>query len=322
MDPYDVLWIGAGPGGYVGAIRSAQLGLRVACVDRWLDPDGKPALGGTCLNVGCIPSKALLDSSEQYDRAKHQFSAHGISVGKVAMDVPKMLKRKEKIVSNLTGGIRALFKKNSIDWLQGSARLVGAGEVELTLHDGTLQQVLAKKIVIATGSVPVAIPVAEVDGIQIVDSTGALNFDSVPERLGIIGAGVIGLELGSVWRRLGAEVTLFEAMPELLPPVDRELARHAARAYKQQGLDIRLGAKVTGSRTGPKGVDVTFEDADGEQSQTFDRLVVAVGRRACSDDLGLDAAGVRCSDRGIIEVDGGFATSLPGVYAVGDVIPG
>jgi len=322
MDSYDVLWIGAGPAGYVGAIRSAQLGLRVACADRWLDGEGKASLGGTCLNVGCIPSKALLDSSEQYYRAQHQFPAHGITVGELSIDVPAMQGRKEKLVAGLTGGIKSLFKKNGVEWLQGSARLVAPGEVEITLHDGSLQTVRAKAIVIATGSVPVEIPVAPLDGERIVDSSGALSFTEVPQRLGIIGAGVIGLELGSVWRRLGAEVTVLEAMPELLPPVDRDIARQAARSYKSFGLDIHLGAKVTGAVASADGVEVTFEEAEGEQQLQFDRLVVAVGRRPTTDGLGLESAGLTLSDRGTIEVDGQFATALPGVYAVGDVIGG
>ncbi|MEC9340532.1 MAG: dihydrolipoyl dehydrogenase [Pseudomonadota bacterium] len=321
MDQYDVLVIGAGPAGYVAAIRAAQLGLSVACVERWIGKDGKPALGGTCLNVGCIPSKALLDSSEQYHRALHQFPAHGITVDGLSMDVPAMVSRKDAIVKQFTGGIAGLFRKHGVDWLQGSARLVDGGVI-VRPGSGGEQQVQADHVIIATGSVPVTIPAAPVDGTQIVDSSGALDFTAVPERLGIIGAGVIGLELGSVWRRLGSEVVILEALPEFLATADREVARAAARAFQEQGLDIRLNARVTGTETDDSGVEVHYDDANGAQSLRVDKLIVAVGRRACTDGLDLDAAGIGTDEKGRIAVDARFRTGAAGVYAIGDVIAG
>ena len=322
MERYDLLVIGAGPGGYVAAIRAAQLGLRVACVERWIGKDGKPALGGTCLNVGCIPSKALLESSEQYHRARHGLAAHGISVGEVGIDPVAMIARKDKIVGQFTGGIAGLFKKNGVAWLQGTARLLGKGQVQVTAVDGTRQSVGAQHILIATGSRPTPLPVAPLDGEHIVDSAGALDFTAVPARLGIIGAGVIGLELGSVWARLGSQVTLLEALPEFLPAADRAIAAIARKEFTAQGLDIRLGAKVTGTQVAAGQVAVDFEDAAGAQQAQFDRLIVAVGRQPVTDDLGLDAAGVSRDERGFIPVDGRFQTSAAGVYAIGDVVRG
>jgi dihydrolipoamide dehydrogenase len=322
MERYDLLVIGAGPGGYVAAIRAAQLGLRVACVERWIGKDGKPALGGTCLNVGCIPSKALLESSEQYHRARHGLAAHGISVGEVGIDPVAMIARKDKIVGQFTGGIAGLFKKNGVTWLHGTARLLGNGQVQVTAVDGTRQSVGAQHILIATGSRPTPLPVAPLDGEHIVDSAGALDFTAVPARLGIIGAGVIGLELGSVWARLGSQVTLLEALPQFLPAADRAIAAIAYKEFTAQGLDIRLGARVSGAQVAAGQVAVDFEDADGARQAQFDRLIVAVGRQPVTDDLGLDAAGVSCDERGFIPVDGRFQTSAAGVYAIGDVVRG
>lgn len=322
MDSYQLLVIGAGPGGYVAALRAAQLGITVACVDRWLGKDGEPALGGTCLNVGCIPSKALLDSSEQVYRAQHQFKAHGITVGDISVDLPTMLGRKDKIVKQLTGGIAGLFKKNQIVFLPGSAQLLGDGQVKVTGHDGNEQTIAATNILIATGSSPVAIPVAKVDNDRIVDNAGALEFSEIPRRLGVIGAGVIGLELGSVWKRLGAEVTILEALPDFLATADQQIAREAAKLLKGQGLDIRLGAKVTATAATDSGVQVTYNHNDGEQQIEFDKLIVAVGRRPNTDGLGADQVGLKLDSRGFVEVDGNFQTSLPGVYAIGDVVPG
>lgn len=322
MDSYQVLVIGAGPGGYVAAIRAAQLGQTVACVDRWIGAEGEPTLGGTCLNVGCIPSKALLDSSEQVHRAEHQFKAHGINVGSIDIDLATMVGRKNKIVKQLTGGIAGLFKKNKITRIEGSAQLVGDHQATITAHDGTETTVTAENIIIATGSSPVDIPVAKVDNDCIVDSSGALNFDSIPQRLGVIGAGVIGLELGSVWNRLGAEVTVLEALPDFLAVADQQVSKDAAKAMKSQGLDIRLGAKVTATRVADNTVMVTYISDDTEQQLEFDKLIVAVGRRPNTVGLGAESVGLNVSDRGFIEVDHEFRTSLPGVYAIGDVVAG
>ena len=322
MDRYQTLIIGAGPGGYVAAIRAAQLGQTVACVDRWIGADGQPTLGGTCLNVGCIPSKALLDSSEQVHRAEHQFKAHGISVGSVDIDLATMVGRKNKIVKQFTGGIAGLFKKNKITHIKGSARLIGDGQVTITAHDGGETTVSADNIIIATGSSPVDIPVAKVDDNLIVDNSGALNFEAIPQRLGVIGAGVIGLELGSVWNRLGSEVTVLEALPDFLAVADHQIAKEAAKAMKSQGLDIRLGAKVTATEVAGDRVTVTYESGDDEQQLEFDKLIVAVGRRPNTEGLGAEEVGLKLSDRGFIEVDSEFRTSLPGVFAVGDVVAG
>ena len=322
MDSYQVLVIGAGPGGYVAAIRAAQLGQTVACVDRWIGAEGEPTLGGTCLNVGCIPSKALLDSSEQVHRAEHQFKAHGINVGSIDIDLATMVGRKNKIVKQLTGGIAGLFKKNKITRIEGSAQLVGDHQATITAHDGTESTVTAENIIIATGSSPVDIPVAKVDNDCIVDNSGALNFDSIPQRLGVIGAGVIGLELGSVWNRLGAEVTVLEALPDFLAVADQQVSKDAAKAMKSQGLDIRLGAKVTATRVADNTVMVTYISDDTEQQLEFDKLIVAVGRRPNTVGLGAESVGLNVSDRGFIEVDHEFRTSLPGVYAIGDVVAG
>ncbi|MBV1961310.1 MAG: dihydrolipoyl dehydrogenase [Immundisolibacteraceae bacterium] len=322
MDSYQTLVIGAGPGGYVAAIRAAQLGQTVACVDRWIGAEGKSTLGGTCLNVGCIPSKALLDSSEQVHRAQHQFKAHGITVGEVTVDVPTMVARKDKIVKQLTGGIAGLFKKNKITRIEGSAELLGDGKVAITAHDGSQQTVSAENIIIATGSEPINIPVAKTDGDRIVDNSGALEFSEVPKRLGVIGAGVIGLELGSVWRRLGSEVTVLEALPDFLAAADDQIAKEAAKAIKSQGIDIRLGARVTGTKVSKKGVTVTYETAEGSEKAEFDRLIVAVGRRPNTGGLGAENAGLKLDERGFIEVNDQFLTSLPGVYAIGDVVAG
>jgi len=250
MKKYDVVVIGAGPGGYVTAIRCAQLGLNTACVESWINDEGKPVLGGTCLNVGCVPSKALLDSSHHFDHIKHQSNVHGINVTGVSMDVNKMVSRKTKIIKTLTQGISGLFKKNKIDWLRGQAKIIGNKKIEISptneAHDEKTV-VLANHIIIATGSVPTKIPSASIDDKLIVDSTGALKFNEVPRRLGVIGAGVIGLELGSVWNRLGSEVIVLEALPNFLSLVDPQVAKEAEKSLREQGLDIRLGAKVTGS---------------------------------------------------------------------------
>ena len=324
MDKYDVVVVGGGPAGYVAAIRCAQLGLKTACVEGWLDPNNKPALGGTCLNVGCIPSKALLDSSHHYSHIRHQASVHGIQVGDVSLDVKKMMARKDKIVKTLTGGIASLFKKHQIDWLQGHGHLAGEKQVHISPHDnGEKYTVVSEQIIIATGSVPAGIPQAEVDNTgNIIDSTGALALTEVPDKLGVIGAGVIGLELGSVWNRLGAEVVILEALDDFLPAVDQQVAGEARKSLKKQGLDIRLSAHVTATKATKNGVKVTYKDNDGEQQAEFDKLIVAVGRRPNTDSLGAEAAGLKMDQRGFIQVDDQCRTNISGIWAIGDVVRG
>ena len=323
MDNFDVVVIGAGPGGYVAAIRAAQFGLRTACVDAWLDARGKPALGGTCLNVGCIPSKALLDSSHHYHNLRHVLPAHGIEAGDVGLDLRKMLARKDKVVRTLTRGVAGLLRKNKVESIAGLATLEGEGKVGVAPHGDVERRTLtARHIVLATGSVPVRIPVAEVDGDRIVDNEGALAFSEVPQRLGIIGAGVIGLELGSVWARLGSEVTILEALDDFLPAADRRVASEALKVFKRQGLDIRLGTRVTGARPHETGVAVGYEDAEGTHECEFDRLVVAVGRRANTEGLDPAAAGVELDEHGRIVVDEHCRTTADGIWAVGDAVAG
>lgn len=322
---YDVVVIGSGPGGYVAAIRCAQLGFKTACVEKWLNDENKTVYGGTCLNVGCIPSKALLDSSHKFVEAQSHFKAHGISVGKVAMDVAAMVARKDKVVTQLTQGIKGLFTANKVDGIAGTARVVAGNKVLVSTQEGGEEELAAKHIIIAAGSVPIDIPPTPIDQETIVDSTGALDFQEVPKRLGVIGAGVIGLELGSVWARLGAQVTVLEALDDFLPAVDRQIAKEAMKILSKQGLDIKMGARVTGSKTSKaakKSVTVQYTDKEGEQKQTFDKLIVAVGRRPFTQDL-LDASvGVELDERGFIKVDEQCATNVPGIYAVGDVVRG
>jgi len=306
MQNFDVVVVGAGPGGYVAAIRCAQLGLSTACVESWINDEGKPALGGTCLNVGCIPSKALLDSSHQYAHIKHEAGEHGIAVSGVSIDVNKMVARKEKIVSTLTTGIAGLFRKNKVEWLQGHGRLLPDYQIEVTpVGEGSTEKsiVSARHIIIATGSVPAKIPPASIDQDKIVDSTGALAFNQAPRTLGVIGAGVIGLELGSVWKRLGSEVIILEALDEFLPVCDRQIAHEAWKTLQKQGLDIRLGAKVTGTGTNNQQVIITYEDKDGKHQINVDKLIVAVGRKPNTEGLGAKEAGLALDERGFILVD-------------------
>ena len=325
MDNPDVLVIGAGPGGYVAAIRCAQLGLKTACVDAWVTDKGKPVLGGTCLNVGCIPSKALLDSSHHYDHIRNHVAPHGIKVAEVSCDLAKMMGRKDKIVRTLTQGIVGLFKKHQVQWLQGEARLIGDRQVEISptgKQPAEKTTLSPKHIIVATGSVPMNIPQAPVDDQVIFDSSGALAFDQVPKRLGVIGAGVIGLELGSVWRRLGAEVVVLEALDEFLPSVDGDIAQVALNTLASQGLEIRLGCRVTGTKTVEAGVEVQYEHQGETQAETFDKLVVAVGRRPTTDNLNIEAASLELDARGFIQVDEFCRTSIPTLYAIGDVVRG
>lgn len=326
---FDVVVIGGGPAGYVAAIRAAQNGLKTACVDQWQNRDDSHAFGGTCLNAGCIPSKALLESSELYHRAGHEFSKHGIEVGKPKMDVAAMLKRKDDISKQLTGGIAQLFKANGVEGIAGHGKLLKGNKVEVTglggpdAPDGEVKQTIeAKNIILASGSAPVALKSMPFDGKQIVDSWGALEFESVPKRLGVIGAGVIGLELGSVWQRLGAEVTILEAQDKFLFMADQQIAKTAAREFKKQGLEIQLGAMVSKATAGKDGVKVDYKDGKGEQSITVDKLIVAVGRRPYTDDLLGEGVAVKLDKRGFIEVDDECKTGVNNVWAVGDCVRG
>lgn len=323
MADFDVVVIGAGPGGYVAAIRCAQLGLNTACVDEWKNPQGKASLGGTCLNVGCIPSKALLESSENYERVTQNFAAHGITASGVQLDVAKMLARKDKIVSDFTLGIGQLFKKNKVTSLHGRAQLLGRdGDVWRVGVKGG-EEVRAKHVIIATGSTPRALPQAPFDGERIVDNAGALSFAEVPKRLAIIGAGVIGLELGSVWRRLGSDVTLLEAAPAFMPAADEQVAKEALRAFTKQGLKIHLGAQIDKVTQDKKEVRVEWRDAQGAAQELLaDKLVVAVGRVPNTQGLVAEAVGLKLDAAGRIEVDEHCRCNLPGIYAVGDVVRG
>ncbi|MFK7916414.1 MAG: dihydrolipoyl dehydrogenase [Pseudomonadales bacterium] len=325
-DQYDVVVIGGGPAGYAAAIRTAQLGLSTACIDKSLGKDGKPVFGGTCLNWGCIPSKALLDASHKYHDAKHSFADVGISVGSVEIDVPKMIARKDQVVAGLTGGIAGLFKGNGVDGLTGTGKLLAGNKVEFTDHDGKSSTLAAKHVILAPGSVPVEIPPTPLTDDVIVDSTGALNFDAVPKRLGVIGAGVIGLELGSVWNRLGSEVVVLEALAEFLPMADAKIAKDAQKSLTKQGLDIRLGTRVTGAEVKGSGasrsVAVTYETKDGSETIEVDKLIVAVGRRPYTEGLLAPDSGVNLDERGFLFVNDVCQTDAPNVYAVGDVVRG
>ncbi len=321
-DAFDVIVIGGGPAGYPAAIRAAQNKLKVACIDEWKNRDGSYAFGGTCLNAGCIPSKALLESSELYHRAQHEFAAHGIRTSAVALDLATMQKRRAGIVKTMTGGIQALFKANGVTAYQGHGRLLAAGQVEVTGADGASKVLSARHVVLASGSVPVQLKSAPHDGVHIVDSWNALEFDAVPPRLGVIGAGVIGLELGSVWRRLGSNVTVIEAMDNFLPMADQAVAKEALKHFKKLGLDVKLGAMVSGAVVRDGTVAVTYADKEGEHQVTVDKLVVAVGRRPFTDGLIAPGVGVKLDARGFIEVDEHCRTGVPNVWAVGDVVRG
>ncbi len=325
-EQFDVVVIGAGPAGYHAAIRAAQLGLKTACIDAALGKDGKPALGGTCLRVGCIPSKALLDSSRQFWNMGHIFGDHGISFKDAKMDVEAMVGRKDKIVKQFTGGIAMLFKANKVATYYGFGELQPGNVVKVKQHDGSEVELKGTNVIIAAGSDSIELPFAKFDGDTIVDNVGGLDFTEVPNRLAVIGAGVIGLELGSVWKRLGAEVTILEALPEFLAVADAEVAKTAAKEFKKQGLDIRLGAKVSKTEITGKGkkkeVVVTYTDSEGEKTLTVDKLLVAVGRRAATKGLLAEGTGVKINERGQIEVDAHCHTGVNGVWAVGDCVRG
>ncbi|MEM9301628.1 MAG: dihydrolipoyl dehydrogenase [Pseudomonadota bacterium] len=323
MSEFDVIVIGAGPAGYPAAIRAAQLGLKTAIIDDFRGKDGKPALGGTCLNVGCIPSKALLDSSKHYEHVQHDYASHGITATGVEIDVPTMIARKDKVVKQLTGGVGQLVKGNGIEHFAGHGKLLADRKVQVTPMDGGEPQVIAgKHVILAAGSIPIEIPNVAFDGEYILDNAGALDIESVPARLGVIGAGVIGLELGSVWRRLGSEVVLLEALPGFLAACDKDIARASQREFKKQGLDIRLGTMVKSAVVKDGAVEVTYSHKDEEATMTVDRLLVAVGRKANTAGLLADDSGVAVDERGRIVVDDDCRTAVEGVWAIGDAVRG
>ena len=321
---FDVLVIGGGPGGYVAAIRAAQLGFKTACCESnpYADPKGEPRLGGTCLNVGCIPSKALLHTSHLFEEAGHSFESQGISVGTPKIDVTKMIARKSGIVDQLTGGIKGLFKKNKVTLLNGHGAFAGKGDAGWHVKVGD-ELVVAKQVIVATGSAPRHLPGVPVDNKIVCDNVGALDINAVPKKLAVIGAGVIGLEMGSVWRRVGADVTVLEAMPDFLAAADQDVAKEALKVFTKQGLKINLGVQIGEVKIGKKGVTINYKDKDGaDQKLEADRLIVSVGRVPNTAGLNPEAVGLKVTERGMIEVDDHCRTNLPGVWAVGDVVRG
>lgn len=323
MKTYDVIVIGAGPAGYVAAIRCAQLGLKTACIDNGFNKEGKPSLGGTCLNVGCIPSKALLESSELYEKALTQFKEHGIKAKSITLDLKKMIQRKEQVVKDLTSGIGALFDANGIVLLSGNAKLVAKKQVEVTYaKSGDKETFKGQYIILAPGSVPIAIPDIPYTNNLIIDSTGALEIDSVPESIAIIGAGVIGLELGSVWRRLGSKVSLFEFCETLLPLADKQITQQASKLLKKQGLNFRFGTRVTGHEIKNNRVCLSFENKEGKSKACFDKVIVAVGRKPNVTNLYSVESGLKLDDKGFIEVNKQCQTNIKGIYAIGDAVRG
>ncbi len=319
---FDVVVVGGGPAGYPAAIRAGQNGLKAACIDNWKNRDGSNAFGGTCLNAGCIPSKALLESSELWHRAQHEFAVHGIGTGTLSLDLAAMQKRRATIVKGQTRGVAALLKGAGVTGIFGAGKLLANRVVEVTAPDGKVSQLRARHVVLASGSVPTELKSLPFDGQQIIDSWGALELEAVPRRLCVVGAGVIGLELGSVWRRLGAEVVMLEALDTLLPMADAQLSAEAGKHFRKLGLDIRLGAKVSAATPGADGVTVRYTDAQGDQSLVADRVVVAVGRRPFTQGLLGEGSGVRLDERGFISVDEHCSTGVENVWAVGDVVRG
>ena len=322
---YDVVVIGSGPAGYVAAIRCAQLGYKTACIEKWLNNENQQVHGGTCLNVGCIPSKALLDSSYKFLETQKNSIVHGIKVSNISIDVPKMISRKDKVVNQLTQGVKSLLTANKVDSVNGTGKLVATDTVVVTAPDGSEEELIAKHVILASGSVPVDLPPPPIDQETIVDSPGALEFQEVPSHLGIVGAGIIGLELGSVWARLGAEVTILEALDEFLPDVDRQIAKEAQKIFTKQGLNIKLGTRVTGSKVSKsarKTVTVEYTDTGKNQKIKFDKLIVAVGRRPYTEALFGDSVDLELDERGFVQVNKHCATNIANVYAIGDVVRG
>jgi len=322
---FDVVVIGAGPGGYIAAIRAAQLGFKTACIDEWKNDKGAPAPGGTCTNVGCIPSKALLQSSEHYEHASHGFAEHGIEVKGLGLNLKQMLARKDNVVKQNNDGILYLFKKNKVTFFHGRGAFDKAegGVYTVKVTGATEETITGKHVVIATGSNPRALPGTPFDEKLILSNTGALAIDAVPKKLGVIGAGVIGLEMGSVWRRVGAEVTVLEAMPTFLGAVDEQIAKEAQKLLAKQGLEVNLGVKIGAITAGKKDVSVEYTDAAGkEHKAVFDKLIISIGRVPNTTGLNADGVGLKLDERGFIAVDGDCKTSLPNVWAVGDVVRG
>ncbi|HOX90339.1 MAG TPA: dihydrolipoyl dehydrogenase [Burkholderiaceae bacterium] len=322
---FDLVVIGAGPGGYIAAIRAAQLGMKVACVDAWTNGAGGPAPGGTCTNVGCIPSKALLQSSENYEQAGHHFAEHGIGLSNLTMDVAKMLGRKDTVVKQNNDGILYLFKKNKVSFFHGRASFAGrdAAGVQVSVGAPAGETLVAAQVIVATGSNARALPGVPFDEKQILSNEGALAIPAVPKKLGVIGAGVIGLEMGSVWRRLGSQVTVLEALPAFLGAVDEQIAKEAHKIFTKQGLGISLGVKIESVMADKKGVTVSYLDAKGEaQTLAVDKLIVSIGRVPNTDGLNAEAIGLKLDERGFVAVDDDCRTNVPGVWAVGDVVRG
>jgi dihydrolipoamide dehydrogenase len=319
---FDVVVIGGGPAGYVAAIRSAQLGLKTACIEEYVDAKNNPTFGGTCLNVGCIPSKALLDSSHRYQEATSHLKTHGIEIGSVELDVPAMMKRKDDIVAKLTGGIGGLFAANKVTPISGRGKVLADSKVEVINTEGNTEIIESKNIVIATGSSPIEIGSAVFNDTNILDSTGALEINKVPKTLGVIGAGVIGLELGSVWARLGSKVTVIEAMDDFLYMADEEIAKETFKDFKKQGLDIKLGCKLTSSKSLKNSVKVTYENNGTSENMEFEKLIVAVGRKPNTNDVFAEDSGINLDEKGFISVDHNCQTSVKNIWAIGDVVRG
>lgn len=319
---YDVVVIGSGPAGYVAAIRASQLGLKTACVEDYINESGDMTLGGTCLNVGCIPSKALLDSSHRYSDALNHLDSHGIGIEKVDLDIPVMMQRKDDIVKKLTGGISGLFAANKVVSIHGRGKVLANSMVEITKTDGSIELVETKNIIIATGSSPIQIPSAIFDNKNIVDSTGALEFNKVPKTVGVIGAGVIGLELGSVWSRLGSKVTVIEAMDNFLPMADADIAKDSLKDFIKQGLDIKLGSKLISSNSLKNSVKISYENKEGTHEIEFDKLIVAVGRKPNVSEVFSKDSGITLDDNGFISVNDHCQTSNDNIWAIGDVVRG
>ena len=319
---YDVIVIGGGPAGYVAAIKCSQLGLKTACLEEFSDKKGIPVFGGTCLNVGCIPSKALLESSHKYFEAQGHLANHGINIGKVELDLASMMQRKNEIVKQLTGGISGLLAANKVTPLSGRGKVLAGTKVEITKNDGSIEILESKNIIIASGSSPIEIKAAEFNEKNIVNSTGALNFKEVPKTLGVIGAGVIGLELGSVWARLGSKVTVIEAMDNFLFMADKEIAKESLKDFKKQGLDIKLGSKLISSENKKNSVKIQYEHSESIEEMEFEKLVVAVGRRPNTDNIFSEDSGIILDEKGFISVDDKCQTNTPNVWAIGDVVRG